>query len=146
MFHAPQATKIWSDGGVKKLQEIFMVDEFLDGGTVASLLLQFPGVTGALILIDGGAILGGQLPDWLSLEAALRAPEVLVHFIRYIVELEAGRQAQSRFLSVTSATTISLVRSGPIVLLVSHQSRKLPPGLALRLTETAEALNLIYGN
>jgi hypothetical protein len=132
--------------GVEQLQEIFMVDEPLDGRRVALLVRQFPGVTGALILLEGGAVLGGQLPDWLSREAALQAPEVLAHFVRFIVELESGRQAQSRFVSVTSATTISLVGSGQIVLLVSHQTRKLPPGLARRLTEIAEALNLIYGN
>ena len=123
-----------------------MVSEPLNGRRVALLLQQFPGVTGALILLEGGPVLGGKLPDSLSLEAALQAPEVLANFIRFIVQLEAGRKAQSRFVSVTSATNISLVRSGQIVLLVSHQNRKLPPGLAQRLTETAEALNLIYGN
>jgi hypothetical protein len=132
--------------GVEQLQEIFMVSEPLNGRRVALLLQQFPGVTGALILLEGGPVLGGKLPDSLSLEAALQAPEVLATFIRFIVQLEAGRKAQSRFVSVTSATNISLVRSGQIVLLVSHQNRKLPPGLAQRLTETAEALNLIYGN
>jgi hypothetical protein len=132
--------------GVEQLQEIFMVDEPLDGRRVAFLVRQFPGVTGALILLESGAVLGGQLPDWLNLEAALQAPEVLAHFIRFIVELEAGQTAQSRLVTVTSATTITLVHSGKIVLLVSHHSRKLPPGLPQRLTETAQALNLIYGD
>jgi len=131
--------------GVEQLQEIFMVNEPLDGRRVALLLRQFPEVTGALILLEGGAVLGGQLPEALNLEAALQAPEVLAQFIRFIVELEAGREVESQFITVYSATTISLVRSGQIVLLVSHQRRKLPPGLAHRLTETAEALNLIYG-
>ena len=132
--------------GVEQLQEIFMVDEPLDGRRAALLVRQFPGVTGALILLEGGAVLGGQLPDWLNLEAALQAPEVLAHFIRFIVELEPGQTAQSRLVTVTSATTITLVHSGKIVLLVSHHSRKLPPGLPQRLTETAQALNLIYGD
>ena len=131
--------------GVEQLQEIFMVDEPLDGRRVALLVRQFPGVTGALILLEG-AILGGQLPDRLNLEAALQAPEVLAHFVRFIVELEGRQTARSRLVTVTSATTITLVHSGKIVLLVSHHSRKLPPGLPQRLTETAEALNLIYGD
>ena len=63
--------------GSQQLQEIFMVDEPLDGRRAALLVRQFPGVTGALILLEGGAVLGGQLPDWLNLEAALQAPEVL---------------------------------------------------------------------
>ena len=132
--------------GVEQLQQIFMVDQPLDGTRVAFLVRQFPGVTGALILLQGGAVLGGQLPDPLNLEAALQAPEVLAHFIRFIVELEAGRTAESRLVTVTSATTITLVHSGKIVLLVSHDSKKLPPGLPQRLTETAQALNLIYGD
>jgi hypothetical protein len=132
--------------GVEQLQEIFMVDEPLDGRRVALLVRQFPGVNGALILLEGGAVLGGQLPHWLNLEAALQAPEALAHFIRFIVELEAGQTPQSRLVTVTSATTITLVHSGKIVLLVSHHSRKLPPGLQHRLTETAQALNLIYGD
>jgi hypothetical protein len=123
-----------------------MVDEPLDGRRAALLVRQFPGVTGALILLEGGAILGGQLPDALNLEAALQAPEVLAHFIRFIAALEPGQTAQSRLVTVTSATTITLVHSGKIVLLVSHHSRKLPPGLPQRLTETAQALNLIYGD
>jgi hypothetical protein len=132
--------------GVEQLHEIFMVSEPLDGRRVALLLRQFPEVTGALILLEGGAVLGGQLPDALNLEAALQAPEAVAHFIRFIVELESGRKVNSHLITVNSATTITLVRSGQVVLLVSHQRRKLPPGLAQRLTETAEALNLIYAN
>jgi hypothetical protein len=132
--------------GLERLHEIFMVSEPLDGRRVALLLRQFPEVTGALILLEGGAVLGGQLPDALNLEAALQAPEVMAHFIRFIVELESGQKVNSHLITVNSATTISLARSGQVVLLVSHQKRKLPPGLAQRLTETAEALNLIYAN
>ena len=84
--------------GVEQLQQIFMVDQPFDGTRVAFLVRQFPGVTGALILLQGGAVLGGQLPDPLDLEAALQAPEVLAHFFRFIVELEAGRTAESRLL------------------------------------------------
>jgi hypothetical protein len=149
VHHLPQGRRSEEElarRGLERLQEIFMLSEPLDARRVAFLLRQFPGVTGALILLDGGAVLGGELPDCLSMEAALQGPEVLRKFIRFIVELEPGRTAQTRFITVTSATTISFIHSGQIVLVVSHQSRKLPPGLAQRLTETAEALNLIYGN
>jgi hypothetical protein len=74
------------------------------------------------------------------------APEVLKSFTRFISEVEAGQRAQSECVSVTAVTTISLVASGEIVLLESQQGRTLPPGVAKRLTETAEALSLIYGN
>jgi hypothetical protein len=132
--------------GVERLQEIFMTSRHLDGRRVASLVQELPGINGALILLEGGVVLGGQLPESLSLEAALQAPEILKNFTRFIHEVEAGQKAQSEFVSVTAATTISLAASGEIVLLVSHQVRTLPPGVAKRLTETAEALNLIYGN
>jgi len=75
-----------------------MVDEPLDGKRVALLVRQFPGVNGALILLEGGAVLGGQLPHWLNLEAALQAPEALAHFIRFIVQLEAGQAPQSKLV------------------------------------------------
>jgi hypothetical protein len=130
--------------GMGTLQEIFMTSEPLDGRRVASLIRQFPGVTGALILLEGGAVLGGQLPESLNMEAALQTPEVLARFLRFIFELEDG-SVSPRFVTVTSSNTISLVSSGRIVLLVSHQGRRLPPGLAQRLTETAQALDLIYG-
>jgi len=132
--------------GVERLQEIFMTSRPLDGRRVASLVQELPGINGALILLEGGVVLGGQLPESLSLEAALQAPEVLRNFRRFIGEIEAEQRAQSEFVTVTAATTISLVASGEIVLLVSYQGRTLPPGVAKRLTETAEALNLIYGN
>ncbi len=129
--------------GVGLLQEIFMTSEPLDGRRVASLLQQFPGVTGALILLQGGAVLGGQLHESLNMDAALQAPEVLAKFLRFITELE-GTSAAPRFVTVTSTNTISLVSCGQVVLLVSHQGRKLPPGLAQRLTETTQALDLVY--
>jgi hypothetical protein len=132
--------------GVERLQEIFMTSRHLDGRRVASLVQELPGINGALILLEGGVVLGGQLPESLSLKAALQAPEILKNFTRFIREVEAGQKAQSEFVSVTAASTISLAASGEIVLLVSHQARTLPPGVAKRLTETAEALNLIYGN
>jgi hypothetical protein len=132
--------------GVGRLQEIFMTSRPLDGRRVASLVQELPGINGALILLEGGVVLGGQLPESLSQEAALQAPEILKNFTRFIREVEAGQRAQSQFVSVTAATTISLAASGEIVLLVSHQASTLPPGVAKRLTETAEALNLIYGN
>jgi hypothetical protein len=78
------------------------------------------------------------------MDAALQAPEVLTKFLRFIHELE-GESVAPRFVTVTSANTISLVSCGQVVLLVSHQGRKLPPGLSQRLTETAQALDLFYG-
>jgi hypothetical protein len=94
----------------------------------------------------GTSALGGQLPESLNMEAALQTPEVLRNFLQFILELEEGEPKTPRFVTVTSANTISLVSSGQIVLLVSHQGRKLPPGLAQRLTETAQALDLVYAN
>jgi hypothetical protein len=132
--------------GAERLQEIFMTSRPLDGRRVASLVQELPGINGALILLEGGVVLGGQLPESLSLEAALQAPEVLKNFTRFISGVEAGQRAQSAFVSVSAATTISLVASGEIVLFISHRGRTLPPGVAKRLTETAEALNLVYGN
>ena len=130
--------------GMGLLQEIFMTNEPLDGRRVASLVRQFPGVTGALILLQGGAVLGGRLQESLNMDAALQAPEVLAKFLRFILELE-GASGAPKFVTVTSTNTTSLVSCGQVVLLVSHQGRKLPPGLAQRLTETAQALDLVYG-
>ena len=95
-------------------------------------------------MLQGGAVLGGQLPECLNMDAALQVPEVLAKFLRFILELE-GASTAPRFVTVTSTNTISLVSCGQVVLLVSHQGRKLPPGLAQRLTETAQALYLVYG-
>jgi hypothetical protein len=142
----PQLDGELAQQGVERLQDIFMTSKPLDGRRVASLVQELPGINGALILLGGGIVLGGQLPESLSVEAALQAPEILKNFIRFIREVEAGQRAQSQFISVTAATTISLAASGDIVLLVSHQARTLPPGVAKRLIETAEALSLIYGN
>ena len=132
--------------GVESLQEIFMTSRPLDGRKVASLIREWPGVNGVLILMEGGVVLGGQLPAWLSLEAALQTPAVLESLTRFISEVERGQNADTRIVTVTSVTTISLVASGSVVLLVSHDDRKLPPGLSTRLAQTADALNQIYGN
>jgi hypothetical protein len=132
--------------GVERLQEIFMTSEPLDGRSVASLVQELPGVTGALILLKGGAVIGGRLPASIDVGAAFQVPEVLQNFTRFILQIEAVQKARSIVVTVTSATTISLVDSGKVVLFVTHKGRKLLPGLAQRLTQTAEALELIYGN
>jgi hypothetical protein len=132
--------------GVESLQEIFMTSRPLDGRKVASLVGEWPSVNGVLILMEGGVVLGGQLPEWLSLEAALQTPMILKGLTRFISEVERGQNADTRIVTVTSVTTMSLVASGSVVLLVSHNERKLPPGLSMRLAQTAEALNQIYGN
>jgi hypothetical protein len=132
--------------GVESLQEIFMTSRLLDGRKVASLVGEWPSVNGVLILMEGGVVLGGQLPEWLSLEAALQTPMILKGLTRFISEVERGQNADTRIVTVTSVTTMSLVASGSVVLLVSHDDRKLPPGLSMRLAQTAEALNQIYGN
>jgi hypothetical protein len=132
--------------GVESLQEIFMTSKPLDGRRVASLVREWPGVNGVLILMEGGVVLGGQLPEWLSLEAALQTPVVLKSITCFISEVERGQNADTRIITVTSVTTISLVASGSVVLLVSHEDKKLPPGLSTRLAQTAQALNQIYGS
>ena len=132
--------------GVERLQEIFMRSEPLDGRSVVSLVQELPGVTGALILLKGGVVIGGKLPDSIDLQAVLQVPEALQNFTGLILQIEAGQRARSIVVTVTSATTISFIHSGQVVLFVTHRDRKLPPGLAQRLTETAEALNLVYGS
>jgi hypothetical protein len=123
-----------------------MTSKPLDGRRVASLVREWPGVNGVLILMEGGVVLGGQLPEWLSLEAALQTPVVLKSITCFISEVERGQNADTRIVTVTSVTTISLVASGSVVLLVSHEDKKLPPGLSTRLAQTAQALNQIYGS
>ena len=44
--------------GVERLQEIFMTSRPLDGRRVASLVQELPGINGALILLEGGVVLG----------------------------------------------------------------------------------------
>ena len=128
--------------GMERLQDIFMTSQTLDGRTVAALVQDLPGVTGALIMLQGGVLLGGQLPESCNQEAALQAPELLKRFVDFV---DAVLGSGTNFIAVSAATPLSLVVSGEIVLVVSHRSKKLPPGLARRLTETADALNLIYG-
>ena len=128
--------------GMERLQDIFMTSQTLDGRTVAALVQDLPSVTGALIMLQGGVLLGGQLPESCNQEAALQAPELLKRFVDFV---DAVLGSGTNFIAVSAATPLSLVVSGEVVLVVSHRSKKLPPGLARRLTETADALNLIYG-
>jgi hypothetical protein len=127
---------------MERLQDIFMTSQTLDGRTVAALVQDLPSVTGALIMLQGGVLLGGQLPESCNQEAALQAPELLKRFVDFV---DAVLGSGTNFIAVSAATPLSLVVSGEVVLVVSHRSKKLPPGLARRLTETADALNLIYG-
>jgi len=60
--------------GLERLQEIFLTDDFLDARLVAKLLRAFPKVKGALILLEDGTVIGGDLPEGFQLDAAFAAP------------------------------------------------------------------------
>jgi hypothetical protein len=129
--------------GHEALRELFLTDEQLDGSKVASLVLQLPRVTGVVIMLADGAVLGGGLSGGIS-ESLLSLTPGFVHDLARFTESMRGGPA--RFVTLAgNACLISLTIGGQVLMLVGHEGKNLPPGLRERLVATAHALNMIYG-
>ena len=128
--------------GHESLQELFLTDDQLDASKVAGLILQLPRVTGVVVMLSDGALLGGCLSGGLT-EALLNlTPGFVVDLARF-TETMHGRP--TKFVTFAGdACLLSLTMGGDIVILASHARKNLLPGLRERLMATADALNLIY--
>jgi hypothetical protein len=126
---------------LERLQEIFLTDDFLDARQVAKLLRAFPKVKGALILLEDGTVMGGELPEGFHMEAAFSAPDLL----------RAGREFMGA-LNRSSVAAITLLAEIPVsvflerrvCILVAHEGRGLLPGMRERISEIAKALDAMY--
>jgi len=129
--------------GHEALQELFLTDEQLDGSKVADLVLQLPRVTGVVIMLSDGAVLGGGLSGGISESLLGLAPGFVQDLARFTESMHGG---PTRFVTLAgNACLISLTIGGQVLMLVGHEGKNLPPGLRERLVATAHALNMIYG-
>jgi predicted regulator of Ras-like GTPase activity (Roadblock/LC7/MglB family) len=129
--------------GYERLQELYLTDESIDGAKVADWVCQLPRVTGALIMLADGAVLGGELGGEIGEKLASLAPSFVKHASSFTEILAGG---PTRFITFFGhALQISLVRCGSALMLVGHEGKNLPPGLRERLVATAQALDLLYG-
>jgi hypothetical protein len=125
------------------LQEIFLTDEQLDGSKVADLVLQLPRVTGVVIMLSDGAVLGGGLSGGITESLLGLAPGFVQDLARFTESMHGGA---TRFVTLAgSGCLLSLTIGGQVLVLVGHEGKNLPPGLRDRLLATAHALNMIYG-
>jgi hypothetical protein len=126
---------------LERLQEIFLTDDFLDARQVAQLLRAFPKVKGAVILLENGALVGGDLPEGFHLEAAFAAPGLLRACREFAGALNG---------SIVDAVTlladipISVFQERRVCILIAHEGRGLLPGMRERVSEIAKALDIMY--
>jgi hypothetical protein len=124
--------------GLERLQEIFLTDEFLDARQVAKLLRAFPKVKGALVLLEDGTVMGGDLPESFNLAAAFAAPN-LFRASREFVNSLNGSDIDA--ITLLADTPISVFVERKICILIAHEGRGLLPGMRERVTDIAKALN-----
>jgi hypothetical protein len=129
--------------GHERLQELYLTDERLDGAKVADLVLQLPRVTGVVIMLSDGAVLGGELGGGISEKLLSLAPDFVTHISGFAEIIPGGPTSFITFFG--QALQISLVIGGDVLMLVGHQGKNLPPGLRERLIATTQALNIVYG-
>jgi hypothetical protein len=130
--------------GYGHLQELYLTDETLDGSKVASLVLQLPQVTGVVIMLSDGAVLGGGLSGGLTEGLLSLAPDFLKHMLGFTQSIQGGPPSFATFSG--DGFQISVTIGGDILILSAHEGRRLPPGLRERLVATAQAVNMIYGS
>lgn len=127
--------------GLELLQELFLTDDFLDAGQVAQLLRGFPKVRAALIMLDDGTVLGGDLPENYRASAALPAPAVM----RAVREFgTAISSAEVSAFTVLADLPISIFLEGRVCMVVVHEGRGLLPGMRERFSQVTKALDALY--
>lgn len=127
--------------GLELLQELFLTDDFLDAGQVAQLLRAYPKVRGALIMLDDGTLLGGELPEKYRVSAALPAAALM----RTVREFGATlSSAEVNAFTMLADSPISIFLEGRVCMLVVHEGRGLLPGMRERFTDVARALDALY--
>jgi hypothetical protein len=127
--------------GLELLQELFLTDDFLDAGQVAQLLRAFPKVRAALIMLDDGTVLGGDLPDSYRAGAALQAPALMRAVREFGTELSS---AEVSAFTLLADSPISVFLEGRVCMLVVHEGRGLLPGMRDRFSQITKALDALY--
>jgi hypothetical protein len=127
--------------GLELLQELFLTDDFLDAGQVAQLLGGFPKVRAALIMLDDGTVLGGDLPANYRAGAALPAP-ALMRAVRDFGT--AISSAEVSAFTLLADLPISIFLEGRVCMLVVHEGRGLLPGMRERFCQITKALDALY--
>ena len=140
-FVAPVPDKPLRRVGLERLQEIFLTDDFLDARQVAKLLRAFPKVKGALILLEDGTVMGGDLPEGFNLGAAFAAPDLLRASRKFVDALNG-----SNVVAVTlhADIPISVFLEHRVCILIAHEGRGLLPGMRERIGDIAKALDAMY--
>jgi hypothetical protein len=127
--------------GLERLQEIFLTDDFLDARLVAKLLRAFPKVKGALILLEDGTVIGGDLPEGFQLDAAFAAPGLLRASREFVNSLSGSNVAA---VTLLADIPISVFLEHKVCILIAHEGRGLLPGMRERISDIARALDAMY--
>ena len=127
--------------GLERLQEIFLTDDFLDARQVAKLLRAFPKVKGALILLEDGTVMGGDLPEGFNLGAAFAAPDLLRASRKFVDALNGSNVVA---VTLLADIPISVFLEHRICILIAHEGRGLLPGMRERIGDIAKALDAMY--
>jgi hypothetical protein len=127
--------------GLERLQEIFMTEDLLDAREVAALIACFPKVSGALIFLSDGSLMGGELPKTFRVDATLLAPMVLRSAQEFGLRLKSQKPSA---ITVFLDQPVSLISAGNVCILVSHEGRGLLPGMRERICDVAKALDMLF--
>jgi hypothetical protein len=126
---------------LERLQEIFLTDDFLDAHQVAKLLRALPKVKGALILLEDGTVMGGNLPEGFHLDAAFAAPGLLRASREFVGALNGSNVAA---VTLLADVPISVFLEHKVCILIAHEGRGLLPGMRERISDIAKALDAMY--
>jgi hypothetical protein len=130
--------------GCQRLQELYLTDEPVDGSMIADFVLRLPRVTGVVIMLSDGAVLGGEVGPVISAKILHLVTDFVTHILGFTENLPGG---PTKFITFFGhVLQISLVIAGDVLMLTAHEGKNLPPGLRERLIATTEALNIIYGS
>jgi hypothetical protein len=138
---SPSSNKPLRRLALERLQEIFLTDDYLDARQVAKLLRAFPKVKGALILLEDGTVVGGDLPEDFHLESAFSAPGLLRAGREF---MQALNRSTALAITLLADVPVSIFLERKVCILIAHEGRGLLPGMRERISEIAKALDAMY--
>ncbi|MBV9672361.1 MAG: hypothetical protein JO076_05995 [Verrucomicrobia bacterium] len=141
-FFQPDPRKPLHRIGLERLQEIFMTEDLLDGRHVAKLIAEFPRVRGALIMLQDGTLIGGDLPPEFNIQAALSAPTFMCTLREFSARLQ--REQASALTIYQGGLPMSIFSEGSVLIFLVHSGPGLPPGMRERIGQIAQALSALY--
>jgi archaellum component FlaC len=128
-----------------RLESEFFTEETLEANRVTHLVSELPGIENVLVIRQRGAVLAGSLPERLSDHLKTPGRDYERLFSNWPNPTQERKSASTPILTFRIGDEfLTVTQANDIFLVVSHEGRKLHPGVEEKLAIVAEELDKMY--